>query len=151
MSNGFINKVMDIFGMGDEDEDIDDAAEEVYDEDDDEQLEVFPKGRKNKVVSIHSGINAKIVVMEPSEFDEITTICDCLKNKKIVIVNLNNVDTKLAQRFVDFTGGAAYALDGEIQEVSSGILLITPCNVDVSSDVKDELSGKGLFSWTASR
>lgn len=151
MSNGFINKVMDIFGMGDEDEDIDDAAEEVYDDDDDEQLEVFPKGRKSKVVSIHSGINAKIVVVEPSEFDEITTICDCLKNKKIVIVNLNNVDTKLAQRFVDFTGGAAYALDGEIQEVSSGILLITPCNVDVSSDVKDELSGKGLFSWTASR
>lgn len=145
MSSNFINKVLDIFGMGDEEE----TDEEMEVMEDDEQLEVFSNNRKGKVVSIHSGINAKVVILEPVEYDEITTLCDCLKNKKIVIVNLKDLDSKLAQRFVDFAGGAAYALDGDIQEVSSGILLMTPNNVDVSSDLRDELSGKGLFSWTA--
>jgi cell division inhibitor SepF len=45
--------------------------------------------------------------------------------------------------------GAAFALDGEIQQVSPGILLITPSNVDVTSDLRDELTSRGFFSWTA--
>lgn len=146
MSSSFINKVLDIFGMGEDDESDDVEMEPV---EDDEQLEVFPNNKKGKVVSIHSNINAKVVVVEPVEYEEITTICDNLKNRKIVIVNLGNLDTKLAQRFVDFAGGAAYALDGDIQEVSPGVILLTPNTVDVSSEVRDELSGKGLFSWTA--
>lgn len=145
MSAGFINKVLDIFGMGEENENIEEANEEI------EQIEVIPNTKRGKVVSIHSNSNARVVILEPSEYEEITTLCDGLKSRKIVIVNLKKLESKLAQRFVDFAGGAVYALDGDIQQVSPGILLITPSNVDVSSELKDELSTRGIFSWAGSR
>lgn len=148
MSSNFINKVLDIFGMGDEAEGY---AEEENANEENEQIEVISNSKRGKVVSIHSNSNSKIVILEPSQYEEITTLCDSLKNRKIIITNLKKLDSKLAQRFVDFAGGAAYALDGEIQQVSPGILLITPNSVDVTSELKDELSSRGLFSWTSSR
>jgi cell division inhibitor SepF len=101
------------------------------------------------VVSIHSNSTAKVSVIQPTQYEEITTLCDCLKNRKIVIANLQKLDGTLAQRFVDFAGGAIYALDGDIQEISPGIILLTPNNVDVTSDLKDELSNRGIFSWVS--
>lgn len=148
MSNGFINKVLDIFGMGDE---VERNTDDEMDNNENEQIEVISNNRKGKVVSIHSNSNAKVVILEPTDIEEITTLCESLKNRKIVLANLNKLESKLAQRFVDFAGGAAYALDGDIQQVSSGILLITPNNVDVTSDMKDELSNRGIFSWTSIR
>lgn len=145
MSSNFIDKVLDVFGMGDE---VDKVSDEENNSFEDGQIEVISSNRKGKVVSIHSNSTAKVVIVQPSQYEEITTLCDCLKNRKIVIANLQKLESKLAQRFVDFAGGAAYALDGDIQEVSPGILLITPNNVDVSSDLKDELTKRGLFSWT---
>lgn len=144
MANGFINKVLDVFGMGD---DIDKINEEDIDSIENEQLEVISNNKRGKVVSIHSTSNAKVVIVQPSQYEEITNICDCLKNRKIVLANLQKLEPKLAQRFVDFAGGAAYALDGNIQEISPGILLLTPNNVDVSSDLRDELASKSIFSW----
>jgi len=144
MSSKFIDKVLDVFGMGDDLENVDEEETGILESG---QIEVVSNNKKGKVVSIHSTSNAKVVVVQPSQYEEITTICDCLKNRKIVIANLNSLDAKLAQRFVDFGGGAAYALDGDIQEVSPGIVLLTPNNVEVSSDLKAELSSKGLFSW----
>jgi len=145
MSNNFINKVLDIFGMADEFEKT--GGTEV-ESNENEPIEVISSGKRGKVVSIHSNSTSKVVIVQPTQYEEITTICDCLKNRKIVIANLSKLDTKLAQRFVDFAGGAAYALDGDIQQVSPGILLLTPNNVDVSSDLREELSSRGIFSWT---
>jgi cell division inhibitor SepF len=146
MASNLFDKILDVFGMGD-DMDYEDENEEMNTLETG-SIEVIPNNRKGKVVSINPNSNAKVVIVEPLEFEEITTLCDCLKSKKIVIINLKSVDSRLAQRFVDFAGGAAYALDGEIQEVSPGVLLLTPVNVDVSSDLKDELSNRGIFSWT---
>jgi cell division inhibitor SepF len=145
MGVNFINKVLDIFGMG---EDVERLDEEELETPENSQIEVISSNKKSKVVSIHSASNVKVMVVQPTQYEEITTLCDCLKNRRIAIINLQKVDSKLAQRFVDFASGAAYALDGDIQEVSPGILLLTPNNVDVASDIKDELSSKGLFSWT---
>ena len=148
MASNLFDKILDVFGMGDDMDYEDENENEEMNTLETGSIEVIPNNRKGKVVSINPNSNAKVVIVEPLEFDEITTLCDCLKSKKIVIINLKSVDSRLAQRFVDFAGGAAYALDGEIQEVSPGVLLLTPVNVDVSSDLKDELSNRGIFSWT---
>lgn len=145
MGSNFIDKVLDVFGMGDEVEKNDEEEANSFEEG---QIEVISNTKKGKVVSIHSTSSAKVIVIQPSQYEEIMTLCDCLKNRKIVIANLQKLDAGMAQRFVDFACGAAYSLDGDIQEVSPGILLITPNNVDVSSDLKDELLNRGIFSWT---
>ena len=146
MANNFINKILDVFGMGDDSEN-NNADEPGMIEN--EQIEVISNSKKAKVVSIHSNASSKVSVVQPTQYEEITMLCDCLKNRKIVIANLQKLDGKLAQRFVDFAGGAVYALDGDIQEISPGVILLTPNNVDVTSDIKEELSSRGIFSWVS--
>jgi cell division inhibitor SepF len=90
MGSNFIDKMMDIFGMGDDSEKERDG-ETYTEEEEPEQLEVFSNNKKGKVVSIHSNLNMKVVILEPSEYEEITTICDGLKNRKIVITNLQKL------------------------------------------------------------
>lgn len=49
---------------------------------------------------------------------------------------------------VDFLSGAVYALEGNIQKISNGIFLVTPYNVSILGDFKDELR-KGVLPWEA--
>ena len=57
------------------------------------------------------------------------------------------MDKDSARKMVDFLSGAVYALDGNIQKVSNGIFLIAPYNVDIMSDVREELTNTVSFPW----
>jgi len=47
---------------------------------------------------------------------------------------------EVAQRIFDFSSGACFALNGNLQKVSKFIFLITPSNVDISGDLSDILN-----------
>lgn len=144
---GFMDKMKNVIGLGEDDYDEDDILTDDYDKEDDE---VRSFGRKNKVVNIHATTQLKVVVMQPENFEDARGIADHLKTKKPVIINLEGLETDVARRVVDFLSGAVYGLDGNIQKVSAGIFLIAPYNVSIMGDFKDELKNKGLFrSWNA--
>jgi cell division inhibitor SepF len=103
--------------------------------------------KQSKVVNIHTSSQFKVVVIQPQNFDEAQNICDHLKDKKPVIVNLELLEKDPAQRVVDFFCGAVYALDGSIYKISGSIFLITPHNVDVLGDFDEELKNNGVFPW----
>lgn len=105
------------------------------------------KKQNNKVVNIHSSSQLKVVVIQPQDIDDAQEISNHLKENKPVIVNLESMEKDPAQRIVDFFCGAVYALDGSIYRVSNTIFLITPYNVDVMGDFKDDLKSKGVFPW----
>jgi cell division inhibitor SepF len=63
-----------------------------------------------------------------------------------VIINLQRVDNALGVRFVDFTSGLIYALDGGMQRIADKVFLLTPHNVDVSAEQRAELIEKGFFN-----
>jgi cell division inhibitor SepF len=94
---------------------------------------------------IHSNNQFKVVIMQPETFDDARDVCDHLKNKKPVIVNLEHLTKETAQRVIDFLSGSVYAVDGEIQKVSTGIFMIAPSNVEVMGDFKDELKSREYF------
>lgn len=148
MSGKVLNKMMGFFGL-DEDDDMDD---ELVDEPVEEQQEfedtshIAKKG--NNVVNIHTAMTVKVVILKPKSYEEATNICDNLKNRRIVVVNTNDMEPKTAQRLLDFVSGACYALCAEIEEVEVGVYILSPSNVEVSSDLKSELVSKGIFSWT---
>ncbi len=53
---------------------------------------------------------------------------------------------------VDFISGAVYVLDGTIQKISNGIVLVAPSNVDVLGNIKSSIGDEnfdleGIFSW----
>lgn len=102
---------------------------------------------QNKVVNMHQQNQMKVVVIQPDKYDDAQIICDHLKGKKPVIINLEELDKETAQRIVDFLSGSVYALEGNIQKISSGIFLIAPYNVDIMGDFKDEIRNKNGFPW----
>jgi cell division inhibitor SepF len=105
-------------------------------------------GRKNKIVNMPSIAQVKVVVMQPDMFDDASIICDHLKGKKPVVVNLESAEKEVARRIVDFLSGSVYALDGTIQKVSNSIFIVAPHNVDIMGEFKDELRNKGAFPWS---
>lgn len=144
-----LNKMLNLVGWeSEEEEELDEEIEEV--EEESEKARFIPstfKSKQNKVVNIHSTSQLKVVIMQPESYEDAQDICDHLKNKKPIIINLEYLEKELAQRIVDFLSGSVYALDGNIQKVSNGIFLIAPNNVDIMSDFKDELRSKGVFPW----
>ncbi len=149
---GIMNKMLNLIGFETQDEYEDELVENsefsksrVYEDDD---IETFEGGKRNKVVKIHTTAQLKLVVMQPENFEDARDIANHLKSKKPVVMNLENVDRDVARRIVDFLSGAVYALDGNIQKVSNGIFLIAPYNVGIMGDFKDELRNKGIFPWS---
>jgi len=139
--NKIFNKVMTFVGLDSETE----AEQEFLEAPSSEEAEYTVK--KGKVVNIHTTTQLKVVVVTPETFDEARDIADHLKQKKPVVINLEGVEKEIARRIVDFLSGAVYALDGNIQKISSGIFLIAPYNVGIMGDFKDELRNKGVFPW----
>ena len=78
----------------------------------------------------------KMVVIEPTGFDESPKLVDSLKAKKPVIINLENLETDTARKIFDFLSGATYALNGNVQKVANNIFVFAPENVSV--DYKNE-------------
>lgn len=149
MAEKFIDKVRHYMGFYEED------VEDNYKEESKHHLDTEDYGRlqnynvttKNKVVNIHTNSQMKVIIHQPTEFDETAGIVDNLKNRKPVIVNLENLEPDLARKIFDFCSGALYALDGQIQKVSKGIFILAPSNVDISGDVKDEYNHTSLYNW----
>ncbi len=151
MSSGFFNKVLYFMGIGDNIDDEQDEQDDVVTVR--PQIEPVTSLKKNNVVNLHNAsVPMKVVVSEPTNYDEVQDICNNLKSKKPIIINFENIDKDVARRMVDFISGAVFALDGTIQKVSNGIVVVAPSNVDILGDLKngigkDDFDLEGIFSW----
>ncbi|HOJ80851.1 MAG TPA: cell division protein SepF [Clostridiales bacterium] len=144
-----LNKMLNLVGWETEEEEEEFEEEEVEEKHQPPQyLQTFTKKPQgSKVVNIHSNSQFKVVIMQPESFDDAREVCDQLKSKKPVVVNLESLTKETAQRAIDFLSGSVYALDGDIQKISSGIYMIAPSNVDIMSNFRDELRTKATFPW----
>jgi cell division inhibitor SepF len=132
----------------DEDEDI--YEEDVVETSSPKQEQISHSQKRNpqgKVLNMNNNNNLKVVILSPQNILETRELCDHLKSNKPVIMNVEGIDTPLAQRMVDFLSGAVYCLDGDIQKISSGIFLATPACIEITGDLKDDMRNKGVFSW----
>lgn len=103
-----------------------------------------------KVTTINSD-QIKMIVINPDKYDEAREICDYIKDKKPVVVNLESMDIDVAQRVMDFLSGSCYSLNGNVQRVARNIFIVAPNNIDIASDFKSDYKGKGnnsnSLSW----
>ena len=89
-----------------------------------------------QVLNINSG-KQEVVLFRPTAFNDCTKAADDLRDKKAIIVNLENVDKSLARRVVDFLTGCAYALDGKVNKIAQSTYLFCPHNMDVVGDLEN--------------
>ena len=87
-----------------------------------------------QVVSM--GNKQEVVLFHPISFNDTSKAADDLRNKKAVIVNMENVDKAMARRVVDFLSGCAYALDGKVKKVAQSTYLFCPHNMEVVGDLE---------------
>ena len=153
MSGALMNKVWDLFGMDTAEPDEYDE-ENIYDYDNNEEevedKKIFGRKNNNKVVNMPQAQSQaiKMVISQPTTFEQSDEICSFLKEKKSVIVNLEYVNKDVARRIVDFISGGVYALDGYIQKVSNSIFLVAPSNYEITNEMaREEIKNKLSVSW----
>jgi len=82
----------------------------------------------------------EVCVIKPTAVDDAREITETLLSGRTVILNLEGLDLEIAQRIIDFTSGATFAISGNLQKISNYIFLVTPTNVDISGDLQDLLN-----------
>lgn len=99
----------------------------------------------NKVVNINATTQLSVVLVKPEKFENAAEIADHLREKRTVVLNLEQTNKDVARRLVDFLSGVTYAQDGKIKKVANSTFIITPYNVDILGDLIDELENNGLY------
>ena len=101
--------------------------------------------RRNKVVNIAATTQLKVVLVKPDRFENAAEIADHLREKRTVVLNLEQTSKDVSRRILDFLSGAAYAQEGKVKKVALSTYIITPYNVDILGDLIDELENNGLY------
>lgn len=108
-------------------------------------MEASSPRRGNKVVNINTTTQLAVVLVKPDRFENAAEIADHLKDKRTVVLNLEQTNKDIARRLVDFLSGVAYANEGKIKKVANSTYIITPYNVDIMGDLIDELESSGMY------
>ncbi len=84
------------------------------------------------------GISNKqeVVLFRPGSFNDTSKAADDLRNRRAVIVNMENVDKAMARRVVDFLSGCVYALDGDVKKIAQSAYLFCPHNMEIMGDLE---------------
>lgn len=124
-------RLRDVLGIGE------DYDEYYYDEDtpNEAYLEEDPPPRRKALSSNvigMPGIMMEVVLMQPRSFEEIPDAVTALRERKAIILNLNEMEVDQAQRCADYVAGGAFAIDGHQRQIGENIFLFTPNFVQIS-------------------
>ena len=101
---------------------------------------------RSNVVSINgpkaaASTKPKVVFQQIDSFDDVTKVADILKEKRIVVLNLETCPLSDAQRIIDVLYGVSYANDGDFKKVAGRAYIITPNNVPVTGELGETFTG----------
>ncbi len=153
------NKILEFFGFGnndeydeeyfDEEEEVETSSRRYRDEDAYED-EKPRRSRKPKVVPVHDRRNdgkSSVVIYSPKSYNDAQPLVMQLIQRNQVIIKLDKVEKRVAQRILDFMSGAAYAGDAQVTEVSKGSIYLFASNqtyIDKSDDIKADSGDDGF-------
>ena len=106
-----------------------------------EPIEREPR-RSEQLASVHQlapRSMGQVHIVRPESYGDAQQIGDRMRRGLPVIVNLEEAESELARRIVVFASGLVYGLDGNLQKLSRRIYLITPAEMEVSSEDKRRL------------
>jgi len=114
--------------------------------------ELFPPLRKKpnemraaaatdeKVVNIMAATQHRVIILSPHSFKEsYDSIADHLRDRHILVINLERTNKDDARNLLYFIGGVVNALDGQLQIIATNTYMATPANVQLEGVVEDLL------------
>src|SRR6056297_1933167 len=144
-----LNKFKNLIGISDledeiQDEEIEEKKNKIKSREFNEKL---PKENNRKPYTVNKkNIDADLYIIKQDNYDECASIVDELKRKKTIVLNLENVDKDLKKLIFEFTKGGVYALEANIQKVSSDIFLIAPKGTEIEGKIKINAE-KNILKW----
>lgn len=131
-----------------EDYDPDEYDEEYDDEDDDDYVSSRFSSTSFEDVDTElslegstghygkkSSSKCSIIMDQPTNFNDAIKIAGDLKQGRIVILNLEDVDFDEARKIVDFLSGTSFALGGSVDKISHKIVLFAPKHANVNNNI----------------
>ncbi len=88
----------------------------------------------------------RITTIHPRTYNEAKKIGESFREGTPVIMNLTDLDDADAKRLVDFAAGLVFGLQGSIERVTNKVFLLSPADVEVTSEDGEPTKGKGLFN-----
>ena len=76
----------------------------------------------------------------PKSFNDAQEVADAFRDSKPVIVNIQNAERDLARRLIDFSSGLCYGLGGQMEKVAKDVYLLTPDEVEVSDEERQNFN-----------
>ena len=90
---------------------------------------------------------AEVVVAR--DFADAQLLADHLRVRRAVVLDLRDTEPDTVRRLVDFASGITYALDGTMQKVAQGVILVAPARTTLSDDEVRRLAELGLYQLDA--
>ena len=132
-----MEKVKDFIGITDLEEDYEeeDLVSEGTERNRNERMGTNTK--RNNVIKVHSNTDMKVFICEPEKYEDCTKAVDEIKNRKVVVLNIEGMELEDQKQVFEFIKGAIYALEASIQKVSNGIFVLAPNNVQIDGRLSD--------------
>ena len=104
----------------------------------------MPAFQETKVLNIHKNSRMDIMNFTMVKYEVTGDICNYIKLRKPVVVNMEKLEKASAQRALDYLTGATFALDGSVEKIAENIFIFSPEHISVST-VSEEIKQKTNF------
>ncbi|MCF8539892.1 MAG: cell division protein SepF, partial [Candidatus Nanopelagicales bacterium] len=89
---------------------------------------------------------AKIETVHPRSYNDARRIGEEYRDGIPVIMNLGDLDDNDAKRIIDFAAGLVFGCRGSIERITNKVFLLSPVNVDVGDQARQQLAQDGFFN-----
>jgi cell division inhibitor SepF len=96
----------------------------------------------NDVVALSHSMQAnyQLAIVRPRSVSDMDEVVQALRGNKAVIINLEQLENREAQRISDFVAGSTYAISGSQSKLGEGVFLFTPSNFKIQDRGRTEAS-----------
>lgn len=80
---------------------------------------------------------SKMIVLEPTSYQDAKEIADHLINRRSVVVNMQRMNIDQTRRILDFVAGVLYPINGSMKTIGDQIYIFTPENVELAGSISN--------------
>ena len=89
---------------------------------------------------------SRIESVHPRSYNDARRIGEDFRDGVPVIMNLSELDDADAKRIIDFAAGLVFGLRGSIERITNKVFLLSPVNVDVGAQAREQVAQDGFFN-----
>lgn len=96
---------------------------------------------RDNVVPMKNAGGTEVCMVKPTALEDAREVCDILLSGRAVVINMEGVHVDLAQRIIDFTSGACFSINGNLQKISKYIFIVSPQSIGLTGDFTEVIEG----------